>query len=40
MLYCSGHIDMQDALRSHSAEYGPPQHAGLIIEEQVSLSST
>ena len=40
MLYCGGHIGMQDVLRSHSAEYGPPQHAGLIIEEQVSLSST
>ena len=36
MLYCSGHIGMQDVLQSHSAEYGPPLHAELIIEEQVS----
>ena len=35
MLYCGGHIGMQDVLRSHLAEYGP-QHAELIIEEQVS----
>ena len=39
MLYCgeyARHVGLQGVLRSHIAEYGPPVHEELIIEEQVS----
>ena len=43
MLYCgvyaARHVGVQDVLRSHLAEYGPPLHAELIIEEHVSCRS-